>query len=64
MMRYTASLDLLKISFFSLRSPIFGESIGNVFFAHRITMENGPFIEDKNDDLPIQNGDFPVRYLK
>ena len=24
-----------------------------------ITMENGPFIDDKHDDLPIQNGDVP-----
>jgi hypothetical protein len=24
-----------------------------------IAMENGPFIEGKHDDLPIQNGDFP-----
>jgi hypothetical protein len=24
-----------------------------------IAMENGPFIEDKHDDLPIQNGDVP-----
>ena len=32
-----------------------------------MAMENGPFIdfiEDLNDDLPIQNGDFPVRYVK
>ena len=26
-------------------------------------MENGPFIEDKHDDLPIQDGDFPKRYV-
>ena len=25
-------------------------------------MENGPFIDDKNDDLPIKNGDF-ILYL-
>ena len=24
-----------------------------------IAIENSPFIEDKHDDLPIQNGDFP-----
>ena len=29
-----------------------------------IAMEYGPCIEDKHDDLPIQNGDFPVRYVK
>ena len=29
-----------------------------------IAMEYGPFIEDKHDDLPIQNGDFPVRSVK
>jgi len=27
-------------------------------------MENSPFIDNKNDDLPIQNGDCPVRYNK
>ena len=26
--------------------------------------QNGPFPDDKNDDLPIENGDFPVRYVK
>jgi hypothetical protein len=25
-----------------------------------IAMENGPFIDDKHDDLPIKNGDCPV----
>ena len=29
-----------------------------------IAMENGPFIDDKHDDLPNRNGDFPVRYVK
>jgi hypothetical protein len=24
-----------------------------------IAIENSPFIEDKHDDLPIQNGDCP-----
>ena len=27
-------------------------------------MENGPFIDDQNEDLPIKHGDFPVRYVK
>jgi hypothetical protein len=22
-------------------------------------MEHGPFLDDKNDDLPIESGDFP-----
>ena len=26
--------------------------------------ENGPFIDDKHDDLPMKNCDFPVRYVK
>jgi hypothetical protein len=26
-------------------------------------MENGPFQDDKHDDLPIENGDFPVCYV-
>ena len=25
-------------------------------------MENDPFIDDKHHELPIENGDFPVRY--
>jgi hypothetical protein len=24
-----------------------------------VAMEHGPFLDDKNDDLPIENGDFP-----
>jgi hypothetical protein len=27
-----------------------------------VAMENDPFIDDKHDELPIENGDFPVRY--
>ena len=29
-----------------------------------IAMENKPFIDDKHDDLPIKNDDFPVRYVQ
>jgi len=24
----------------------------------------GPFVDDKNDDLPSKNGDVPVRYVE
>jgi hypothetical protein len=27
-------------------------------------MGNGPFIDDKKDDLPCKNGDVPVHYVK
>ena len=27
-------------------------------------MENGPFIDDRNDELPIEKGDLPCRYVK
>ena len=26
--------------------------------------QNGPFLGDKNDDLPIKHRDLPVRYVK
>ena len=29
-----------------------------------IAMEHGPFIDDEHDHLPIENDDFPVRYVK
>ena len=25
---------------------------------------HGPFIDDQHDDLPIKNGDSPLRYVK
>ena len=27
---------------------------------YRSELENGPFIDDKDDDLPIRNGDLPI----
>ena len=27
-------------------------------------MEDAPFVDAKNDDLSIKNGDIPVRYIK
>jgi len=33
--------------------------IGYTLWLFNIAVVDGPFVDDKTDDLPIENGDFP-----